>query len=262
MLSSLLSRSGLGQYYPEGPPELSASLFPVDNLPVHPGFLLMASFLYHSEDMMRYPHHLCLQYHFLDQHTPTLGLDDRVTIRVAKSVYEPVTEESEFLILEAWVVGIHFEVIESVEFTLLGMFDGLLQVVFLEVPQRFVDRVNTLPNTMRYNRIWYWTYLPSIAIEARAKVLQSVDDDLEEWSFTYRSVHHTLMELRTRGVAHFVGVEFACFEKVSISYSELSWSDLTRLVGHRDTQTPDSSRGNASVYYLLLQVCFAIFAGS
>ena len=165
---------------------------------------------------MRYPHRLRLPYHFLDQHTPTLGLDDRVTIRVAESMDEPVTDDSDFLILEAWVIGIHFEVIEIVEFTLLGMFDGLLQVVFLEVPQRFVERGNTLHNTMRYKRVLYWTYLPSIAIEARAKVLQSVDDDLEEWSYTYPSVHHTLMELRTRGVAYFMGVEFAHFEKVSI----------------------------------------------
>lgn len=37
------------------------------------------------------------------------------------------------------------------------------------------------PSTCRwFNGTWYWTYLPSIAIEARAKVLQSVSIDLEE----------------------------------------------------------------------------------
>ena len=214
MLSTLLYRSGLSRQYPEGPPELDSSLFPLHDLQSGPGFLLTATFLYNSQNIFKFPHRLCLPEDFLDEKSPTLGLDDRVTIRVARSLEELIDEDPEFSVLEAWIIGVHFEIFESVEFTLLGMFDGTLQVIFLEVPRRLVDRVNTLPNTMRYYGMWYWTYMPSIAIEARAKAIQNVGDDLEEWSYTYRTVHHCLMELRTKCVAHFVCVDPACFEDV------------------------------------------------
>ena len=216
MLSSLLSRAGLRPYSSKCPPELPRSSFLTSNLQGVRAIPLHCAFRYNSQDISRYPHRLFLLNTFLDSKSPLVTLDDRVSIRLACTFAESLEDLSTpFTFLEGWIVGIHFEVEHFVEYTMLAMFQGVLQVVFLEVPQRFVEQNVLYANTMLVEDVWFWTYLPSEAIEARAKVLQHVEDDLRDWSPTFLSVQNLLLLLRSACVADFVAVDLRSFKSVS-----------------------------------------------
>ena len=218
MFSTLLAKSGLRQIDVDGPPELPYANFMLRDLCLFRTITSVAAFRYFSPDTTKFPHRLFLLNQFLDSHSPRLTLDDRISLRVACTLSESVDDMiPTYLLLEGWIVGVHFEVDQYIEYTLLAIFQGILQVIFLEVPQRFVEQNVLYPNTMYVKNTWYWTYLPSPAIEARAKFIQNVDEDLVKWSSRSPAVHALLFLLRSTPVADFMAIDLRSFSLVSFS---------------------------------------------
>ena len=208
MLCSLLKKSRFQSYFPKDPPELPKSSFPVLPPLNQPIISHTAAVLAYSFDFLSYPHRLFLPNRYLNMNSPLIGLDDRVSLRVALSYRDVLHEDDSVMLdLSGYVIGIHFEVVESVEFTLLAKFEGILQTVFLEVPQRFVRHHAIHRSTFVLQDNLFWTYLPSECIEARAKEIQGVGDDLEEWDKNFPSLHATLLALRSTKVGDFTALD-------------------------------------------------------
>ena len=216
MLSSLLSRAGLRPPPPDELPEYASFIFPADDAPQGPGLPLSATYIYRSRDIWRFPHRLRLRGQICRIGSIELQIGDRITVQIIRAAsWFTANEFAKCRMLEAWVIGVHFDNGSSIEFSLLGVIDGILQIVFLEIPRIAVCSEVAYLNTTCRNSICYWTYMPSAAIEYRAKLIQGVGDDLSTWSPRYLDVHELLLKLRTRPIGHFVGLDPAHFGSVS-----------------------------------------------
>ena len=103
---------------------------------------------------------------------------------------------SEGFVVDGWIVGVHFETINRVEFTVLGMYRHVLQIVFLSVPHVYVDRDRFPSINYTVNGRWHWTYISVAAVEVRAKIIQGVDDNVFSWNPGCLNAHANMTILR------------------------------------------------------------------
>ena len=228
MLGSVtLRRARLHHAYPETPPECRNLVYPCLGLDDVPHFVVKVEYQYRSVDPNIYPHRFKL---LVDDDAPRLSVDDRVLLHDCEVGTFEMLESPESFIVDGWIIGIHFELKDFVEYTILGMFDGVLQVVFLDVPQSHIDRRCSPPHTVFLNRQCYWTYMTPYETESRARVIQKVGGDLRDWSPTYVQVQSHLMTLRMTNVRHFPLIDMVYFPPVSDLSGFASFrSDIGRL---------------------------------
>ncbi|KAK7686653.1 hypothetical protein QCA50_010253 [Cerrena zonata] len=203
MLSShLLRASGLSTYFPECPPEVPGLSCPI-GAPGDVQFTsLLGSYVYRSAHPLTYPHRIGLFRPY--DSNPDLGLGDKIMLRIEGIPDLEFLLNARSYLVEGWIIGVHFETSEYVEFTLIAKFQRVLQVVFLDVPQFFVAHERSPPFTHRIDGIYHWTYLSVADVESRAREVQGItDDNILNWSVTYRSAQSNLMNLRCTSVRFF-----------------------------------------------------------
>ncbi|KAK7685264.1 hypothetical protein QCA50_011627 [Cerrena zonata] len=190
----LLQASGLAHYYPEPPPEVPNLEYSSDNLDQVPGIIIEGEFMYRSKNPLQFPHHIGLFRPFVDH--PFIRFNDRIWLHIVGVPDPEFIREPSLYSIRGWIIGVHFATSDFVEFVILGVFEKALQIIFLDVLNNYVDKTRCPPLLYTLGNIQYWSYMSIDNIEARAKVVQNVDDDLTKWSRTYRIIQANLMRLR------------------------------------------------------------------
>lgn len=229
MLSQrLLHTSGLSRFYPEAPPEFPGLSYPSTNLDQQAFTFLEGEFIYRSQNHLRFPHRLRI--HCPEILQPSLGFNERIWLRIAGVSDQEFTKNPRAYVVEGWIIGVHYATDRVVEFSVLGIFDKVLQIIFLNVQTTFVDFTRCPSLVFFSGGLQYWTYMSVEDVERRAKVVQGVDNDLMIWSPTYRTVQSNLMRLRNTPSITIMFIDPAEFISVSrLSLSPLTRSDLIRL---------------------------------
>lgn len=221
--SRLLRASGLDRKYTEAPPRQHGTAYPVLGLESIESTLFHGCYIYRSVQPFHYPHRI--QLCNLHPKSRRVALNDRIWIQLACVTTQEYLDNSSSYTVEGWVIGVHFETCDLVEFTMVAYFQGVLQVVFVDVPQSHIDRTRCPPFTIMDSGVCYWMYMSVEEVEARARVIQAVDDDISNWSPTYRFVQEHLMRLRTSSVSLFELIDFRDFPPVR-AFSRLPLSSL------------------------------------
>ena len=213
MLGSVMLReANLHHHYTRSPPELVNVYYPISQLRRIKRNVAEVEYEYYSHDPNLIPHRFRL---VLNDQTPRLSLGCRVWLRDYDATTFQFLEDPDSYIVDGWIIGVHFEVRGFIEYTVLGWFDGVLQLVFLDVPHSFIDTPHSPPHTVLLDDECYWSYLTPFEVEQRARVLQRVGSDLKQWSPTYVQVQDQLMLLRWSNVSRFELIDLVYFPEVS-----------------------------------------------
>ena len=227
---SMLGYSSLRHFrllrqYP-APPALGCDArFPLRDLGDINEFSIQAYVTYESDCPFLFPHRVHLSEY---DDNPLLSIGDRLSISIPSrgNLSDHVLTAVEF---KGWIVGIHFEVEKFVEFTVLAVLHGSLQIVFMGVPQDFIDRQHFPQNTISFGGVTYWTYMTPLEVEARARFLRGMSPTSNDWGHSASYVQSFLMTLRTTGVGDFYGVDLDDFPSVRILLILLIFSFDSRL---------------------------------
>ena len=214
-----LYRSNLAQEYPVSPPEMLGLMFPTIGLAGVESKVIRCYVSYESRCSLRYSHRVHMSSY---DEGPRLSIGDRLIMAVASTDDRKGWLTSRKL--PGWIIGVHFELDTFMEFTVLSIIEGLLQVIFLSVPQKFLDRCRLPPTTICVGTRLFWTYMTPFETEARARVLQNVGPSLEHWSSSARDVQKFLFQLRMSHIGEFYGIDpeylppvgFSCLYTIKI----------------------------------------------
>ena len=192
----LLHAAGIAGFFPSNPPQHPDVNVSVDQATLEqtPAIVINGHLLDNSPIPSRHPHQLGV--YNIATEGRLLPLDDRVSIRLPAYQGALVMGTSEGFVVDGWIVGVHFETINRVEFTVLGMYRHVLQIVFLSVPHVYVDRDRFPSINYTVNGRWHWTYISVAAVEVRAKIIQGVDDNVFSWNPGCLNAHANMTVLR------------------------------------------------------------------
>ena len=179
-------------------PELGIEALPFDLVREGPGLPITASFIYRSQVFWRVPHVFKCEGSIFPGDSPMFSLGDRLTIQIVN----PLDLGERSPIIQSWIIGIHAEYLDQVEFTMLcTQSDGFL-IAFMVTPNCWVNMNPPIPFTFISSNVCYWTYLPSPLIVILAGCLRTTTSPefVDAWSL--------LNLLRCKPVGIIVGVDF------------------------------------------------------
>lgn len=213
--AKLLDQAGLLSRYSSFPPHLPGLVYPLYGLERIDKLSLEGEYIHKSDNPFLFPHRVRLCN--TRESTPKMTIGYHIWVHLPAITTRKLLENACSYVIDGWIVGVHFDEYGTTEFTVIGMFQRVLQVIFLSVPHAFVDRPRSPPFTMRHAGTCYWTYMSVPEVEARALNVQGIErGKIADWSPSYPVVQGHMRLLRCSSVFYFPLIDHQFFKPVSV----------------------------------------------
>lgn len=154
--------------------------------------------VYRSTTPFDYPHRYRLV-GSLPEDNP-FRFTDRVMLSPSGQEQAPSHQYPFFYCTDGWVIGVHYQLNQMVELTLIAMCEGLLQLVFLQMPIASISPEGCPKFKVlgADGKTEYWFYMTTADIRQRAQLtLRAPNEDLKYWGHTYAFIERLLITLRS-----------------------------------------------------------------
>lgn len=156
---------------------------------------LTVEFAYRTVQPFLFPHRFRL--YQVSPKTPRVSFSSRLSLQIANTFPADAIWEKESTTVEGWVVGVHYDNAEFVEFTVVASFQRILQVVFLIIPHSFVDYSDCPQFRMRCQDTIFWTYMCTSDIAIRVDdLIYGNPGRLTDWKISYWAFAFVMNRLR------------------------------------------------------------------